>query len=135
MSILHAANSQPLAYSSSDPRREAMTSPQLHLLEILQFPGVSRETKAVLTALLSRCVDDHSLSEYILQCIDEGLQRHDSQYSLDVLDSLGGCACQLAACLLLRIYLVNLVADTLNREANHWMSDFLLIGNCIVPER
>jgi hypothetical protein len=105
-----------------------MESPQLRLLETLQFPGVRCETSAVLTTLLHRCADGHNLSAYVLQCVDEFLQRRGfSMKTIDVLLDNSACSRPLAS-VLLREQLVDVVADALNNEASRWMSDFLLIG-------
>jgi hypothetical protein len=115
----------------SNPQREAMASPQARLLEMLQFQGVSRETGVVLTSLLRRCTDDHNLSDYILQCVDETVQTRDQGFNLMSLYTSGGYngSHSLAGCMLSRTQLVGLVAESLNDEAARWMSDFLLIGN------
>jgi hypothetical protein len=115
----------PLALTSD---RQEMESPQLRLLEILQFPGVSRETSIVLTTLLHRCANDHNLSAYVLQCVDESLQHQG--FSMKTVDVLldGSAYSRPLARVLLREQLVGVVADALNSEASRWMSDFLLIG-------
>jgi hypothetical protein len=108
-----------------------MESPQLRLLGMLQLPGVSRETSAVLTTLLHRCANDHNLSLYVLQCVDEALQMQNQEFNLksvEVLLDSSACSCPLAG-VLLGMQLVGLVVDALNSEATRWMSDFLLIGN------
>lgn len=106
-----------------------MASPRLRLSKILKFPGVNYETTMVFTALLGRCVDEHNLCTYIVECVDKGLQRINKRYNLQALDDLAGCTCLAASCLLLSVHLVGLAADTLNSEARRWMSDFLLIGD------
>jgi hypothetical protein len=123
----------PLALTSD---RQEMESPQLRLLEILQFPGVSRETSAVLTTLLHRCANDHNLSAYVLQCVDETLQTQNQEFNLGTLDLLldSSASSRPLASVLLRMQLVGLVADALNGEATRWMSDFLLIGNDLLRE-
>ncbi len=103
-----------------------MASPPLRLLEILQLPGVSRETSAVLTSLLRRCADDHNLSAYILQCVDDRLRVHGREINLDNLFEPVSCPRTRSASW---SGLVSLVAEALNGEANRWMTDFLLIGN------
>jgi len=115
----------------SNPQREGMASPQARLLEMLQFRGVSRETGAVLTSVLRRCTDEHNLSEYILQCVDETIQRRDQRFNLMYLYTSGGCTSShpLPGRVPPRTQLVGLVAESLNDEAGRWMSDFLLIGN------
>ncbi|KIM21525.1 hypothetical protein M408DRAFT_333394, partial [Serendipita vermifera MAFF 305830] len=105
-----------------------MASPRLRLSKILKFPGVNYETTMVFTALLGRCVDEHNLCTYIVECVDKGLQRINKRYNLQALDDLAGCTCLAASCLLLSVHLVGLAADTLNSEARRWMSDFLLIA-------
>src|SRR4051812_19891570 len=103
-----------------------MASPPLRLLEMLQLPGVSRETDAVLTSLLRRCADDHGLSAYVLQCVDERLRMHGQELNLGTLFEPVSCPRTRSASW---SSLVSLVAEALNGEANRWMSDFLLIGN------
>jgi len=107
-----------------------MESPPRRLLELLQFAGVSRESSAVLTALVGRCTSPNRLSEYVLQCVNETLQHRGfslGDVELYVLDSYA-CSRPLAG-MLQRAQLVELVADALNDEATRWMADFLLIGN------
>jgi hypothetical protein len=117
------------------PNRHEMESPRLRLLEMLRFPGVSRETSAVLTTLLHRCASGHHLSQYVLESVDESLQHQEfSMKSVDVLLDGSACSRPLAG-VLLRMQLVGLVADALNNEASRWMSDFLLIGTDLQRER
>jgi hypothetical protein len=117
------------AVSGSTLQPEAMASPLSSLLQLLQLPGVTRETAAVLNALLSRCTDDQDLSTYVLWCIDEKLQAQNQTFGLDEL----GCHAYWhpLASVVLRMQPVGLVADALNSEATRWMSDFLLIGNSL----
>lgn len=114
-----------------------MESPQLRLLELLQFPGVSHETSAVLTTLLHRCDNDYNLSAYVLQCVDETLQMQNQEFNSGTLDLLldSSASSHPLAGVLLRMQLVGLVADALNSEATRWMSDFLLIGNDLLRKR
>jgi hypothetical protein len=117
--------------------RREMKSPQLRLLEMLQLPGVSDETSAVLTTLLHRCANDHNLSVYILQCVDETLQMQNQEFNLQNVDLLldsSACSSPLSG-MLLKMQLVRSVADALNNEATRWMSDFFLIGNDLSRER
>jgi hypothetical protein len=111
-----------------------MSSPQARLLEMLQFQGVSRETGAVLISLLRRCANEHNLSEYVLQCVDETIQTRDQRFDLTSLYASDMCTCSdpLAGCVLHRTQLIGLVAESLNDEAGRWMSDFLLIGNTLL---
>jgi len=109
---------------------QEMESSQLRLLELLQFAGVSPETSAVLNALMRRCISSNNLSEYVLQCVNETLGRQGlnlEDVQTFVLDSYA-CSRPLPG-MLLRVQLIDLVADALNDEAARWVTDFLLIGN------
>jgi len=117
---------QPTQRRPSTIRVKSMASPPSRLLEILQLPGVSRETSAVLTSLLRRCADDYNLSAYVLQCVDEKLQTCGQERNTDLLFEPVSCPRTRSASW---SSLVSLVAEALNAEANRWMSDFLLIGN------
>jgi hypothetical protein len=110
-----------------------MASPASSLLRLLQFPDVTRETGAVLNALLSRCADEHNFSIYVLDCIDERLRAQNQLFGLDELESYAYW--HPLACVLLRMEFVGLVADALNSEATRWMSDFLFIGNALRRRR
>jgi hypothetical protein len=109
-----------------------MASHHLRLLELLQIDGVRSDTYAVLTTLLRRCVNDRRLSAFILCNVDEQIREQGHIFNLATLHSLARCvSCPPTnRCARMRRELLRLVADALNHEAQRWMSDFLLIGNC-----
>jgi hypothetical protein len=108
-----------------------MEPPQLRLVELLGYEGVSCESKAILMTILRRCASPKGLEAFTLQSIDEFLQRQDHTFSLSTLSGLAGCehCSPNVACAQLRGHILRLVAEGLNIEAARWMSDFLLLGN------
>jgi hypothetical protein len=109
---------------------EPMASPQLRLLEILQYEGVSPETSAIILALLRGCTNDNGLSKFILHSLENYFQEEENSLSIASAIFTGGCSCRSPWSPTTQSWFCfcSAIADALNDEASRWMSDFLLIG-------